>query len=48
MRIVVGVLLIVAGIVLSLYAMWKYINYLADGDFEYGKDHLESKDSKRC
>jgi len=47
MRIVVGVLLIVAGIVLSLFAMWKYINYLADGDFESGENYLESKDSKR-
>ncbi len=47
MRIVVGVLLVVAGFVLLLFAMWKYINYLADGDFENGKDYLESKNSKR-
>ena len=34
MRIVVGVLLIVAGFVLSIFAMWRYIKYLDDGDFE--------------
>ena len=34
MRVVVGVLLIIAGFVISAYALWHYINYWTDGEPE--------------